>query len=327
LRAVARQSFVYSRRIPLDFGVLLMDYVASVRYGESRVIGQFFAKFPGLHMAERCIIRTERGVEIGDIISTVQSAESEINSEEYAGEILRKMTDADRQKYHLIKAVEEPKEFEFCQRKIRERALPMKLCSVEHLFGGTKVIFHFLAEERVDFRALVKDLAQEYHSRIEMRQIGVRDEARILAHYEHCGRELCCRTFIKRMDPVTMKMAKSQKATLDPNKISGRCGRLMCCLRFEDAMYEELKKLLPRKGTKVVIKEGKGVVTGSEILAQRVTVELEDGRDVVVHRKDLDIQEAPPPQTVQEDDADPSPGASDDGSCQRCCEGGCEPNA
>jgi cell fate regulator YaaT (PSP1 superfamily) len=165
---------------------------------------------------------------------------------------------------------------------------------VEHLFGGTKLIFYFLAQGRVDFRALVKDLAEQYQSRIEMRQIGVRDEARILAHYEHCGRELCCRTFIKRLEPVTMKMAKNQKATLDPNKISGRCGRLMCCLRFEDAIYEELRKLLPRRGAKVVTKQGEGLVTGGNILSQLVTVELSEKREIVVPRDELQVIETGP---------------------------------
>jgi len=120
--------------------------------------------------------------------------------------------------------VDQPKEFDFCKKKIVERKLPMKLASVEHLLGGSKVIFYFLAEGRVDFRELVKDLAQEYHTRIEMRQIGVRDEARLLADYEHCGRELCCKTFIKNLEPVTMKMAKNQKATLDPRRSPAAAG-------------------------------------------------------------------------------------------------------
>jgi hypothetical protein len=120
----------------------------------------------------------------------------------------------------------------------------------------------------------VKDLATEYRTRIEMRQIGVRDEARLLAEYEHCGRELCCRTFMKDLQPVTMRMAKLQKTTLDPTKISGRCGRLMCCLRFEDETYSELKKALPKRGTPVRIEAGEGEIISSEVLAQRVTVEM-----------------------------------------------------
>jgi cell fate regulator YaaT (PSP1 superfamily) len=178
--------------------------------------------------------------------------------------------------------VDQPKEFDFCKKKIQERNLPMKLASVEHLLGGSKIIFYFLAEGRVDFRELVKDLAQEYHTRIEMRQIGVRDEARLLADYEHCGRELCCKTFIKNLEPVTMKMAKNQKATLDPTKISGRCGRLMCCLRFEDSVYEDMKSGLPGLGVLVATPEGEGEVVAQDAEKKVVTVALADKRQVTV---------------------------------------------
>ena len=179
--------------------------------------------------------------------------------------------------------MDQPKEFEFCKKKIQERNLPMKLASVEHLLGGSKIIFYFLAEGRVDFRELVKDLAQEYHTRIEMRQIGVRDEARLLADYEHCGRELCCKTFIKNLEPVTMKMAKNQKATLDPTKISGRCGRLMCCLRFEDSVYEDMKSGLPGMGVLVATPEGEGEVVAQDAEKKLVTVALAaDKRQVTV---------------------------------------------
>jgi cell fate regulator YaaT (PSP1 superfamily) len=150
------------------------------------------------------------------------------------------------------------------------------------LLGGSKIIFYFLAEGRVDFRELVKDLAQEYHTRIEMRQIGVRDEARLLADYEHCGRELCCKTFIKNLEPVTMKMAKNQKATLDPTKISGRCGRLMCCLRFEDSVYEDMKSGLPGLGVLVATPEGEGEVVAQDAEKKVVTVALADKRQVTV---------------------------------------------
>lgn len=266
-----------------------MNYAATIRYGEMMVTGRFFARFSGLRRGEHCVIRTDRGVEVGEIVSSVIE-ENGADANKYAGEILRKLNDADRQKLAEQEKLEQD-EFQFCLKKIRERDLPMKLCAVEHLLGGGKIVFYFYADGRVDFRALVKDLAQQYHTRIEMRQIGVRDEARLLAHYEHCGRELCCRTFIKQLEPVTMKMAKSQKPTLDPSKISGRCGRLMCCLRFEDSLYDELQDELPPKGTRVKTKEGVGRVTGGEPIAQIIRVELEDGRDLrfpVVEIKILD---------------------------------------
>ena len=133
----------------------------------------------------------------------------------------------------------------------------------------------------------MKDLARTYKTRIEMRQIGVRDEAKLLAEFEHCGRELCCRTFMKQLQPVTMKMAKNQKATLDPAKISGRCGRLMCCLRYEDKTYEALRKELPKRGSRVQLERGEGDVVKTEVLSQNITVELRDGTRVVVQPKDI----------------------------------------
>jgi cell fate regulator YaaT (PSP1 superfamily) len=180
-----------------------------------------------------------------------------------------------------------PVEFKFCQKKIKEHKLLMKLASVEHLFGTKKIIFYFLANGRVDFRELVKDLAKEYQARIEMKQIGVRDEARLLADYEHCGRELCCRSFLKNLEPVTMKMAKNQKATLDPSKISGRCGRLMCCLRYEDKVYEDLKHVLPKKGSIVKTAKGVGEVINYDVLQQQVTIELENKNKIHVSVKEI----------------------------------------
>ena len=138
----------------------------------------------------------------------------------------------------------------------------MELVDVEHLFGGERIVFYFLAEKRVDFRELVKDLAREYQTRIEMRQIGVRDEAKLLADYGDCGKPVCCNTHMTVMPPVSMRMAKLQKSTLDPSKISGRCGRLKCCLRFEQDVYEEFQKELPPPGTRVVTAKGQGTRAG-----------------------------------------------------------------
>ena len=180
-----------------------------------------------------------------------------------------------------------PVEFKFCQKKIKEHKLLMKLASVEHLFGTKKIIFYFLASGRVDFRDLVKDLAKEYQARIEMKQIGVRDEARLLADYQHCGQELCCRTFLKNLEPITMKMAKNQKATLDPSKISGRCGRLLCCLRYEDKVYEDLKHVLPKKGSIVKTAKGVGEVINYDVLQQQVTIEMENKNKIHVSVKDI----------------------------------------
>ena len=151
---------------------------------------------------------------------------------------------------------------------IGERHLGMQLVDVEHLLGGERLIFYYLAEQRVDFRDLVKALAKRYKTRIEMRQIGVRDEAKLLADYGDCGKPVCCNTHLREMPPVSMKMAKIQKATLDPAKISGRCGRLKCCLRYEYDTYEEYRRDLPKVGTMVMTRIGQGKVIAQEILRE-----------------------------------------------------------
>ena len=278
-----------------------MKYRVTVRYGAMSHVGDFCAEFSGLRAGDNCVVRTDRGVEAARILSPVAPCGDETTNPTFLGEILRRMDAEDTKKWQRLQDEDEPREFEFCRKQIQKHNLPMKLASVEHLFGGTKIIFYFLSEGRVDFRELVKDLAQEYRTRIEMRQIGVRDEARLLADFEHCGRELCCKTFMKKLEPVTMKMAKNQKATLDPSKISGRCGRLMCCLRFEDKTYEALKRSLPRKGTRVLTPEGEGDVIAQDILSQLVRVELADRREAIVPLEDIKIIAGPERETNGDD--------------------------
>jgi cell fate regulator YaaT (PSP1 superfamily) len=202
------------------------------------------------------------------------------------GQIVRRLTDADDPERLRIHEAE-IQEFETCKRFIAQRSLQMELVDVEHLFGGERIVFYFLAEKRVDFRELVKDLAREYRTRIEMRQIGVRDEAKLLADYGDCGKPVCCNTHMAVMPPVSMRMAKLQKSTLDPSKISGRCGRLKCCLRFEQDVYEEFQKELPPVGTRILTGKGQGRVLAQELLARKVLVEFEDGRRIVVAAEEV----------------------------------------
>lgn len=258
-----------------------MRHILTIRYGVLKNTSDFFAAFNSLKKGDPVIIRSNRGVEFGEVIAKVREI-GDTDPIENLGEILRKATPDDREKQKKILDEMIPSEFKFCQKKIKEHKLLMKLASAEHLFGTKKIIFYFLANGRVDFRELVKDLAKEYQARIEMKQIGVRDEARLLADYEHCGRELCCRSFLKNLEPVTMKMAKNQKATLDPSKISGRCGRLMCCLRYEDKVYEDLKHALPKKGSVVKTAKETGEVINYDVLQQQVTIELENGKKIIV---------------------------------------------
>ena len=261
-----------------------MTYTAKVRYGLMKFVKDFCADLPGLTVGDKVIVGSERGQEFGEVLTEPHEAHGCDCSS--CPKMLRKATTEDENRLQEIEGELVPEEYRFCADKIRERNLPMQLTSVEHLHDSKKIIFYFVSTGRVDFRELVKDLAREYKSRIEMRQIGVRDEARLLASYQRCGRELCCKSWLKDLEPVTMKMAKSQKATLDPSKISGRCGRLMCCLRYENDVYEELRPKLPKKGSFVTTSHGKGKVIDYEILAQRVTVKT-DERIIKVDTKDI----------------------------------------
>jgi cell fate regulator YaaT (PSP1 superfamily) len=262
-----------------------MVYLASVRFGRMNTTENFTSNVEDLRTDDEVIIQTSRGIEHGIIASQV--TQQERDDIKGLGEILRKATEDDLKILEHIQAHKEPDEMGFCNEQIQELKLPMKLTAVEHLFGGDKIIFYFLADGRVDFRQLVKTLAKRYRTRIEMRQIGVRDEARLLADYEHCGQELCCRTFMQSLEPVTMRMAKLQKTTLDPSKISGHCGRLMCCLRFEDETYAEYKKKLPGKGSYVRTDEVAGEVVDYCIIKQTCRVETRDGDRVTVHVDDI----------------------------------------
>ncbi|MBM4020280.1 MAG: hypothetical protein FJ288_18495, partial [Planctomycetes bacterium] len=253
-----------------------------VRYGAMGLVGRFICTLSPWRCGQRVVIKSDRGQEVGSIVCAWDGCGAPRGvGPMLRGEVLRTVTHADEvEQRHLRDS--ERREFAFSKECVARRGLPMKVVAVEHLFGGDRIIFYFVAETRVDFRALVRDLAHEFQTRIEMRQIGVRDEARLLGDYERCGRPLCCRAWIKELQPVSMKMAKVQKATLDPTKISGRCGRLMCCLRFEHATYRDLARNLPRKNALVVTAEGPGKVVATDVVAQMVGVLLLSGNRVNV---------------------------------------------
>ncbi len=260
-------------------------YIA--RHGRMRLLGEYEpAGETAFDRGQAVILRTERGQEIGDILAESSPRALELITEPTHGLVLRVLSDDDRLEGDRLGQCEQ-REFDKCKEFVAARKLQMELVDVEHLFGGERIIFYFLAEKRVDFRDLVKDLAREYRTRIEMRQIGVRDEAKLLADYGDCGKPVCCNTHLLAMPPVSMRMAKLQKSTLDPSKISGRCGRLKCCLRFEQDVYEEFHKELPAVGSRIVTGKGQGRVLGQEILARKVLVEFEDGRRIVVAAEEI----------------------------------------
>jgi cell fate regulator YaaT (PSP1 superfamily) len=253
-----------------------------VRHGAMRFLGEYEPSPEATYArGQRVVLRTERGQEIGDVLCEANPRALALIAEPTRGQVLRLLTPEDQARAAGLLDGEQ-KEFQVCKGFIEQRKLQMELVDVEHLFGGERIVFYFLAEKRVDFRDLVKDLAREYRTRIEMRQIGVRDEAKLLADYGDCGKPVCCNTHMSVMPPVSMRMAKLQKSTLDPSKISGRCGRLKCCLRFEQDVYEEFQQELPQAGTMIVTGKGRGRVLAQEILARKVLVEFEDGRRLVV---------------------------------------------
>lgn len=282
-----------------------------VRHGQMNALGLFehdqgeVSKTP-----TRVVVKTEKGLELGYIVGQLtaykggqfrfdpeQIREYYQTSEiEYAfepmGRFVRYATAADiNEERHLRQIVKD--EIEYCRRFVRELDLPMKIIDAEHILGGERIIFYFRADGRVDFRELVKKLAHEYQTRIEMRQIGSRDEAKILGDVESCGQQCCCQRFLKVLKPVNMRMAKMQKATLDPSKISGYCGRLKCCLRYEDETYTQLKRRLPRRNAVVRTPQGEGKVVDSQILTQLVVVEYADGNREAVGVEDIEVIRRP----------------------------------
>lgn len=253
-----------------------------VRSGVMRALGVLSTRgSEPLARGTRVIARTSRGLEAAEVLCEANEDTVAQLKDVGHGQILRKMTSEDSNELAHMRA-QESQEFEICGRYVQQLELEMQLVDLEHVFGGERIIVYYLADERVDFRELVRQLAAEFQTRIEMRQIGVRDEAKLLADYGDCGKPVCCNTHLSSMPPVSMKMAKLQKATLDPTKISGRCGRLKCCLRYEYATYTELQKNLPPIGSHVVTKAGRAEVINQNILADQLLVQTEDHRRMLI---------------------------------------------
>ncbi len=258
-----------------------------VRYGATRALGIFSTRGNDrVGRMAKVIARTHRGLEAADVLCEATDEVATRLGDAPGGQILRELSADDANELVHLHA-RERKEFETCQKHVERLKLQMQLIDIEHLFGGERIVVYYLSEDRVDFRDLVKALASEFQTRIEMRQIGVRDEAKLLADYGDCGKPLCCNTHLSEMPPVSMKMAKVQKATLDPTKISGRCGRLKCCLRYEYDIYEELMKDMPPVGSEVVTTTGRARVLGQEILSQQLLVQMEDGRRIMIPLTDV----------------------------------------
>lgn len=253
--------------------------VVGVRFKKAGKIYYFDPLDYELKLDDYVIVETARGIEYGKVVIAIQDVD-ENDVVLPLKKIIRPAEDRDIDKVEENRK-EAQKAFDTGAEKIKEHALEMKLVDVEYTFDKNKIIFYFTAEGRVDFRNLVKDLASIFRTRIELRQIGVRDEAKMLGGIGPCGRMLCCSTFLGDFEPVSIKMAKDQNLSLNPSKISGLCGRLMCCLKYENDEYEEAKKKMPDVGTKVETPEGPGRVVGLNLLEHLLQVSLSDNDQVL----------------------------------------------
>lgn len=254
-----------------------MIRVISVKFRDG---GKSYFFDPGeleINEGDGVIVETARGIEFADVVSPVQEIDEGRVVAPLKG-VIRVATDYDRELRDTNRAKEKDA-FDICVRKIAEHGLDMKLVDVEYSYNGSKVMFYFTADGRVDFRELVKDLAGVFRTRIELRQIGVRDEAKMLGGLGSCGRPVCCKAFLSDFAPVSIKMAKEQSLSLSPTKISGICGRLMCCLKYEQDCYESMRKQMPRPGRDVRTPDGDGTVLENNVITEktRVRVTLADG--------------------------------------------------
>jgi len=242
-----------------------------------------------LRVGDYCIVEAHDDVELGEVAGKIKVQRQ--GSSRSIRKVLRKATEEDKKQFEENKR-REAEAHETCQRKIRDRELPMKLVKSRYSFDGKKITFYFTSEKRVDFRDLVKDLAYIFKRRIELRQIRVRDEARMIGGFGSCGRQLCCTTCLRKLGRLTIKMAKEQGMTITPSKISGVCGRLLCCLQYENDWYKEMKEIMPQVGSIFKYKDVSGKVEELDPFHCVVKIRDDDGRLIPIkledsHREDL----------------------------------------
>lgn len=263
-----------------------MEKAIGVRFKCAGKIYYFSPNDLDINKGDKVIVETARGVEYGSCVTD----EVELSEEELVSplkNVLRIATDDDKlHHYDNLRRANEA--MTICREKIKEHEIDMRLTSAEYTFDNNKLIFYFTADDRVDFRELVKDLASIFRTRIELRQIGVRDEAKMIGSMGYCGRESCCSTFLCEFDPVTIKMAKDQSFSLNPSKISGICGRLMCCLAYEQEAYEYALSKMPKPGDKVITDLGEGIVSQISPLQEMLKVKFETEDEITEEYIDLD---------------------------------------
>ncbi|MGA9349256.1 MAG: stage 0 sporulation family protein [Anaerolineae bacterium] len=263
-----------------------MPKVVGIRFKPVSKIYYFDpAGFEDLEVGDYVIVETTRGREAGEVaIALKEVPEDEVISQLKG--IVRRAEPWDLVQMEHYRRLE-PKTLEVCREKVAEYGLPMRVVKAEYSFDGSHLAFYFVAEKRIDFRDLVRDLAKTFKTKIELRQIGVRDEVKFMGGLGRCGRPLCCISFLSEFSPVSIKMAKQQDLPLSPMEISGLCGRLLCCLTYENEYYTEVRSSLPQVGEKVITPHGPGKVTGINVLKETVSVELESEVTVEIPAKDL----------------------------------------
>ena len=257
-----------------------MSKIVGIRLRQNGKIYNFDSGHFVLKKGDRVIVNTEQGKAMGTVV--VEPKQHDEEEPERELKTVHRIATDDDIKTNGNNQDMEKEVYSFCYQKIQERSLPMCLVTAERIFDGSKVVVYFSAEGRVDFRELVKDLVQKFHTRIEMRQIGVRHQAKMVGGLGPCGRELCCSSFLNKFDPVSIKMAKKQNLSLNPTKISGMCGRLMCCLSYEYDFYNKITKNIPKIGKNIQTKKGSGKVIRNNVLKESVTILLESDEEIDV---------------------------------------------
>jgi len=262
-----------------------MKRIAGIRFRKSGMIFDYNARDLDLKIGDKVMVEWEDGLKMGTVVK-LKELESSIPSLKSYQRVIRKPTEADLD-YESRKSHKEKEFYQACLEKIREMGIPMKLVEVENIPNINKFICYFTADRRVDFRNLVRSLATDFHARVEMKQIGARNRAKMIGGIGHCGRELCCYSFLQDFEQISVKIAKDQGLAMDPTKFSGACGRLMCCLTYEHKTYYEYRRNLPKCGKRVITEFGTGKVIKQNILKQSVWVKLDSGREIEVFASEI----------------------------------------